>query len=552
MEGKKLGFLKGCGSVGGLSLKEQIVRKTWRNVRKQGHIYVDLRDGGKRSIFFCTLCLAPCYNDNVLFDHLSGNFHKKRYEQSKVTLLGPKNPWPFDDGVLFFGVGDEGEEDAKGSGNGTGRFLCGKGDAGELGNLAMVVHGDAAGKNGSKDASGGPDVGSYGDDKDDIGYEDDGSMVIPGVIREGVADLRVRLIGRGQISAIISEMKDGVPAVVRKIWCEWLGRDEANVTLPVSEFGIVTLAYYYELGKEGVSQYVRSLPPPAENSDDTKEMCANMKRKSFSEPEDVSDSLSKELDSSVEDYQASSTATSGMTPGPYDDEQLQSRIMPSKKQRRELRRQQRLASKRMCGICQQKMLPGKDVATFVNMKTKRLACSRRNVHGAFHVYHASCLIHWLMLCEYEILTNPPPSSEKRRRSRKKAKGNESGNQLDAGKAFPKGKQKKGGDQVVKLSKQICSVFCPECQGTCMVIEEDELENPTFGLSEMFKYKIKLGDVRRAWMKSPEELPNCSIGLVFPSETDDPQAKTSAMKLLHFYRSEEGFNGLSFSVNSPPV
>lgn len=39
-------------------------------------------------------------------------------------------------------------------------------------------------------------------------------------------------------------------------------------------------------------------------------------------------------------------------------------------------------------------------------------------------------------------------------------------------------------KVKALKSQIDSVFCPECQGTGVKIEEDELEMPTIPLSEV--------------------------------------------------------------------
>ncbi|KAJ6763868.1 ACYL-UDP-N-ACETYLGLUCOSAMINE O-ACYLTRANSFERASE [Salix purpurea] len=73
----------------------------------------------------------------------------------------------------------------------------------------------------------------------------------------------------------------------------------------------------------------------------------------------------------------------------------------------------------MCDICQQKMLPEKDVAMLWNRKTGKLACSSRNVYGAFHVFHTSCLIHWKLYCECENVRNQTVSAKGGRRSRKK-------------------------------------------------------------------------------------------------------------------------------------
>lgn len=38
--------------------------------------------------------------------------------------------------------------------------------------------------------------------------------------------------------------------------------------------------------------------------------------------------------------------------------------------------------------------------------------------------------------------------------------------------------------------------------------------------QMFKYKIKVSDARRAWMKNPEVLQNCSTGFHFPSQSKE--------------------------------
>lgn len=52
---------------------------------------------------------------------------------------------------------------------------------------------------------------------------------------------------------------------------------------------------------------------------------------------------------------------------------------------------------------------------------------------------------------------------------------------------------------------------------------------------MFKLKIRVSDARRAWMKSPEVLENCSVGFHFPSDKEDKvNEKVLPLKWLHFY------------------
>ncbi|KAJ6763829.1 ACYL-UDP-N-ACETYLGLUCOSAMINE O-ACYLTRANSFERASE [Salix purpurea] len=144
---------------------------------------------------------------------------------------------------------------------------------------------------------------------------------------------------------------------------------------------------------------------------------------------------------------------------------------------------------------------------------------------AFHVFHTSWLIHWILYCEFEIVRNQTVSTKGGRRSRKKngTKSNTTG---------------KDGTVNV-LPRPIVSVFCPDCQGTSVNIEGDEFEKPLTPLSEMFKYKIKASEGHRGWMKNPEILENCSTGFHFPSQSGEPgEEKVLPLKSLHFYRPEE--------------
>lgn len=90
---------------------------------------------------------------------------------------------------------------------------------------------------------------------------------------------------------------------------------------------------------------------------------------------------------------------------------------------------------------------------------------------AFHVFHTSCLIHWILYCEFEIVRNQTVSTKGGRRSRKKngTKSNTTG---------------KDGTVNV-LPNPIVSVFCPDCQGTGVNIEGDEFEKPLTPLSEVW-------------------------------------------------------------------
>ncbi|KAK8670063.1 hypothetical protein V6N13_104827 [Hibiscus sabdariffa] len=67
--------------------------------------YYMLREDGKWFVFFCTLCLASCYSDSMLLDHLKGSLHTDRLAAAEVTLLGT-NPCS----LLFFAVSNEKEK----------------------------------------------------------------------------------------------------------------------------------------------------------------------------------------------------------------------------------------------------------------------------------------------------------------------------------------------------------------------------------------------------------------------------------------------------------
>ncbi|CAN1231313.1 hypothetical protein LINPERPRIM_LOCUS3412 [Linum perenne] len=485
------------------SLKEQLVRATLQRVRSLGHPYVELRTEGKRNIFFCTLCLAPCYSDSVLLDHLKGNLHTERLSAAKLTLLKP-NPWPFSDGVHFFDTSSENGKD-QGTQEKSKSSKVMIEPEGNDNNLAIVAYGDdgnpcRAKQNGLAVVTG---------HKDSNHAEGNSDLVIPGVlVKEEISDLKVRFIGTGKIAARFCKKDDGLNEIGR-IWCEWLGKRGSETEVVEHEFAVVTFSYNYNLARKGLLDDVKLLLGSTSLCSEDRVESNGKRKKSFSDPDDVSKSLSQsnQYDSSGEESSASNSGSSKLLLNQHGDQFLQSRFLSSKTVRRELRRQQRIAAERLCDICQQKMLPDKDVATLYNTKTGKLACSSRNTNGAFHVFHTSCLILWVLLCEFEMLTTKPVVSKPRRKSRRKNSGKQNGRGI-----VPESNH---------LKTQISCVFCPECQGTGIEIDGDELEKPGFPLSEMFKYKMKVSDGRRAWMKSPELLENCSMGFHFPSQSEEP-------------------------------
>lgn len=83
---------------------------------------------------------------------------------------------------------------------------------------------------------------------------------------------------------------------------------------------------------------------------------------------------------------------------------------------------------------------------------------------AFHVFHTSCLINWMILCEYEIIKNRLAHPSVRQGGNGKV-GSHRNN-------IGKGKNMKA-DRVVE------TVFCPECQGTGQLVDGVGLEYPGF-------------------------------------------------------------------------
>lgn len=506
------------------SLREQAARTVLRNVRLQGHTYVELREDNRKFIFFCTLCLSPCYGDSVLFDHLKGNLHNERLATAKDTLLGP-NPWPFNDGVLFFARSAEEDKQVDITNGGQNSLL----ELNENENLAIVQYNENSklatnGHDGLHNALLGGKVSSCLESLDGDGGDD--YMLIPDVlVKDEICELHAKLLGVGRIAARFLE-KDEVLNGISRIWCEWLHKeipvDNDPLQISKHDFAIVTLGYNYDLGRKGLFGEVKTLLSSSPllaledggNND-------RRRKQSFSDPEDISDSLNNQYDSSGEGSSTSNASSPRLLLDRYDDQLLRARITSSKAVRKEVRRHQRIAAERMCDICQQKMLPGKDVATLINMKTGKLACSSRNLNGAYHVFHISCLIHWVLLCEFEMATSHLENPKVRRKSRKK----------NGPKCI---KSREDGDRKA-APVQIHSVFCPECQGTGVMVEGDNLENPSVPLSEMFRFKIKGSDARRAWMKSPERLQNCSVGFHFPQDSEGQfEEKVVTLKLLNFY------------------
>ncbi|XP_010433245.1 PREDICTED: uncharacterized protein LOC104717385 [Camelina sativa] len=506
-----------------VNLKEQLARTTLKNLRLQGHTYIELREDGKRFVFFCTLCLAPCYSDTILLGHLNGNLHKERLACARITLLGT-NPWPFSDGVLFFDS-STGAEEEKASIAGGEDVPCQLQHCGDEDRFAIVEYDNNR------------VIESNGDNQPAEVSDDEAShcadnLIISGVlIKEKALDVEAKFIGFGRIAARLFETK-GRTTWIDKLWCEWLGdegpSDEEKATVPDHDFAIVTFSYFYNLGRLGLLDdpsrlLTSSQSPESCNGEDS----CRKRKKSFSDPEDTSDSLCNQYDSSEEVSSGRNSNSSRALIADYDDSLMSKRVVKNRTVRRELRRQQRIFSERICEVCKQKMLPGKDAAAILNLKTGNLVCGSRNLLGAFHLFHVSCVVHWFLFCESEILGSKMVSGKGKKRCTK-----------HSGQTGVKWNQLAN-----DVSWQIFSVFCPECQGTGINIEGGVIERDTFPLSQTWRFQVKVSEGRKAWVKNPERLENCSTGFHFPQQPDESgqvpvqEERVQMMKLVRFYRVE---------------
>lgn len=392
------------GKAATLDLREVSARRTLHDVRQKGHTYVELRQVGKHSIFFCTLCLTECYNERVLSDHLNGSLHARRYTAAKITLFGP-NPWPFSDGVLFFT--NLYEDDPLLSPFYSQKSLIASehssGDKDDLHsrftnrstlNLSYADTGCNLNRNGGDDSIGvdvdgqrsssrasGLDISRNVLGKASNHNETDICLTIPGVLlKEEVSTLNVRLLGIGHIACRILETKE-VHGKITRMWCAWLGQgvDDGSDKWKLSsncEFAIVNFSYTYGLGRNWPSddQDPPSSPGSVLESDDTGRQ-RKKRKKSCLHQEKTTEDLPVHCGSPAQDCP-------GLDDSAADAPvQLQTRLISSKTVRQELRKQKRLAAERACDICRQPMLPGKDVATLLNCKTGKLACSSRNTNG---------------------------------------------------------------------------------------------------------------------------------------------------------------------------
>ncbi|KAH7332503.1 hypothetical protein KP509_20G091400 [Ceratopteris richardii] len=436
----------------GLTKKEIAARAVLRDAWQGGHHYVELRQDGTTFVFYCTLCSTPCYSDTTLADHLKGNQHTRRLNSTTLPSSQP--------------LGDDGD------------FFA---DKDELSNVFK-------GKSMS-----------------------DSTTELKLNLADPFPASSIEWIGSSQVflAEAFSDKQ------VQQIWCEWYGRNGTLGTREVyngkkhEEFmhALVIFPYSDAIGRQGEWKpggilkkgEISSLKENLRNSELKRRTARN------SEPQGLS----------ARDPHGKNTFP---WEPPFGEEEitslLSSKGLSQKALLKALKRRRMNILERVCFICHQQMLPGRDVAALLNPTTGQMMCSSRNERGAFHVFHTSCLIDWILLCESKFW---------RARTAKK----------DAPRM--RGQINKKPRRVrTKTAIQSCGpLFCPECQGTGIQVRSHQLEKPRYRLVQVFDWILELLQARRLWVNCPEHRHKKSRGLLFVPEAHNKDGVV-CMGSLEFY------------------
>ncbi|KAB2604095.1 hypothetical protein D8674_038993 [Pyrus ussuriensis x Pyrus communis] len=170
-------------------------------------------------------------------------------------------------------------------------------------NLVVVKYGENLISNGNEN------FGANGHECNEHSDRVNSSVVIPHILfRDEIIDIEVKQVGFGQIATRFLE-KDEVPNCISRIWCQWLGKMTTSnglLKVPEHDFVVVTFNYNIDLGRKGLLDDVKLLLSSSHTEETENGECSSSKRKKFfSDPEDISESLSNQFDSCGEDLSAS-------------------------------------------------------------------------------------------------------------------------------------------------------------------------------------------------------------------------------------------------------
>eukprot|EP00249_Psilotum_nudum_P022393 c28501_g1_i1 orf=612-2114(-) len=471
----------GRGIKGGAAIA--VLRDAWQ----QGHYSVELRRDGRRVIFFCTLCSTRCYSDAALSDHLNGNQHVRRaaFEATASTVS---------DSPFFATVESSSASDPR---NGSAFEKCSAMDASPNHQIVSLPV----------------------------------SAALQPYMLGQFPPSSLKWLGYGQL--VLREASCGPTPQAREAWCHWVVR-KAKEDVPFHAcqsgegfaYAVVIFPYSDTIGRSGDWKPVFCVQSNSTQSEEKPSLLGDRKRLRF--PLRRGTQLSyKDPELTANGNQTRRTiggSKNAKSNGDFThNEACRAKISVSKNVsnralRRALKKQRIKTLERICFICHQQMLPGKDVAALFNMKTRQMMCNSRNRRGAFHVFHISCLIHWVLLCEVKSWIAQSVgcrTDAQKLQNHLIEKWHSTGLKIIAGSNGP--------------------IFCPECQGTGVRFLGTELEHPRFRLSQVFEWILELIQARKAWADLPDQWRKDISGLLFFSDKECC-GSIIHMGFLHFYAS----------------
>ncbi|MCO5551361.1 hypothetical protein L7F22_004862 [Adiantum nelumboides] len=307
------------GNKVGITKKEVAARAVLRDVWQRGHHCVELRQDGRAFIFFCTLCSTRCYSDASLADHLHGNQHGRRLSNSSVSC---SQPFATEEGLFK-----------------------------ERDQIANASRGKS---------------------------KNDSSTVSHLNAMEPFPASSVEWIRSGQLF-----LEEGLSEQqVRQVWCEWHGRNEppesyhGHTTKKAEELAhaLVVFPYSNAIGRQGEWKPGRLIKGGENGCYKEKVRVSEFRRRAAKNCDAPSLTLQDHHGTSVSSWTPPSGEEEGT--GSFTLKDLSQRALLKALQRRRLN-----VLERLCFICHQQMLPGRDVAALLNQRTGQMMCSSRNERG---------------------------------------------------------------------------------------------------------------------------------------------------------------------------
>jgi hypothetical protein len=362
------------------AMREDTARAVLRDARQRGHDHVELRRDGPHTIFYCNLCGTRCYSDAALADHLNGNRHGRRSAMTRASSLVVREQqlpqsWPTvvpASRSLLKRPGEETESESTA--------------------VAMVSQ------------NGGGDIG--GKSREEI---------VPGLT--GSATTSLRWMGSGQL--FLKMLGNGGAPPVEAAWFCWYGMHRPveviwqDGSAGRMEYAVVVFPYSDRIGRggdwtslntsdenldvsvAGNKGAVDSRSAQSENSEITasevtapREIVVHTQTAPSAQLDTAPCSLTLTIRTK------SGEALAGDAPQ-EDGEQVKlliSKEEPITTYRRGWKRKQAKIADRICFICHQKLLPGKDVAALVNVKSGQMVCGSRNRRGVLLMHYHSLLV----------------------------------------------------------------------------------------------------------------------------------------------------------------